>query len=29
MDVACHENDVPNLNGPAAAPGPSDLVGIP
>ncbi len=29
MDVACHQNDVPNLNGPAAAAGPSDLVGIP
>jgi phospholipid/cholesterol/gamma-HCH transport system substrate-binding protein len=29
MDVACHENDVPNLNGPAAAAGPSDLVAAP
>ena len=25
MDVACHTNDVPDLNGPAAAVGPPDL----
>jgi virulence factor Mce-like protein len=29
MDVKCHENDVPNLNGPAAAAGPPDLVPAP
>ena len=29
MDVPCHENDVPNLNGPAAAAGPADLVPVP
>lgn len=26
MDVPCHENDAPDLNGPAAAAGPPDLV---
>ena len=29
MDVACHQNDPPNINGPAAAAGPSDLVAAP
>jgi ABC-type transporter Mla subunit MlaD len=29
MDVPCHENDVPNLNGPAGAAGPPDLVVAP
>ena len=29
MDVACHQNDLPNINGPAAAAGPSDLVAAP
>jgi hypothetical protein len=29
MDVACHENAVPDLNGVAAAAGPPDLVPIP
>ena len=26
MDVACAKNDPPNINGPASAPGPADLV---
>ena len=26
MDVACAKNDPPNVNGPASAPGPADLV---
>jgi phospholipid/cholesterol/gamma-HCH transport system substrate-binding protein len=29
MDVPCHQNDVPDLNGVAAAAGPSDLVPAP
>jgi phospholipid/cholesterol/gamma-HCH transport system substrate-binding protein len=29
MDVQCHSNGVPNLNGPAAAAGPPDLVAVP
>jgi len=29
MDVPCHRNDAPNINGPAAAAGPSDLVAAP
>jgi phospholipid/cholesterol/gamma-HCH transport system substrate-binding protein len=29
MDVPCHQNPQPNLNGPAAAPGPPDLVVAP
>jgi hypothetical protein len=29
MDVACHQNDPPDINGPAAAAGPSDLVAAP
>jgi phospholipid/cholesterol/gamma-HCH transport system substrate-binding protein len=29
MDVLCHENAVPNVNGPAAAAGPPDLTPVP
>ena len=29
MDVPCHQNAVPNLNGPAAAAGPPDLTPVP
>jgi virulence factor Mce-like protein len=29
MDVPCHENDPPNINGPAAAAGPPDLTAAP
>ncbi|MDQ2676193.1 MAG: hypothetical protein M3Y34_05240, partial [Actinomycetota bacterium] len=29
MDVPCHTNDVPDLNGPASAPGPSDFTPVP
>jgi hypothetical protein len=29
MDVPCHQNPLPNINGPAAAAGPADLVPVP